>query len=122
MQGRTIEQEDLPTVLDELDADELDELSFGVVRMDRAGRVVAYNRAEAELSGLEPENVTGEDFFVQVAPCTNNFLVAQRYADEDALDELIDYVFTYRMVPTEVRIRMIKRPESPYQYLLVEGS
>jgi len=98
---------------------ELDLLEVGVVRMDRTGRVRAYNVAEGRLSGLDPSGVVGQDFFVQVAPCTNNYLVAQRYADEEDLDEVIDYVFTFRMLPTPVRLRMIKRRDSDYQYLVV---
>jgi photoactive yellow protein len=88
--------------------------------MDTDGRVLAYNTAESRLSGLNAEHVLGEDFFVQVAPCTNNYLVAQKYVDNEELDEVMDYVFTFRMVPTSVRLRLIKRPTSAYQYLIVE--
>ncbi|NBF41108.1 MAG: photoactive yellow protein [Spirochaetes bacterium] len=116
----SIDDSDLAKALDELAVEALDRLDFGVVRMDRAGQVLAYNTAEAELSGLAPTGVVGQDFFVQVAPCTNNYLVAQRFRDEDELDESIDYVFTFRMLPTPVRLRMLKRPDSPHQYLVVQ--
>lgn len=98
---------------------DLDRLDFGVVRMTHDGRVVAYNTAEANVSGLDPAQVIGQDFFVQVAPCTNNYLIAQRYLDEEELDEALEYVFTYRMLPTPVRLRLIKPPASAYQYLVV---
>ncbi|NBB90191.1 MAG: PAS domain-containing protein [Spirochaetes bacterium] len=111
---------DLATYLDELTPQALDQLEFGVVRMDRSGRVTAFNATEADLSGLAKTEVVGQDFFVQVAPCTNNDLVAQRYKDEPELDESINYVFTYRMRPTPVRLRMLKRQDSPLQYLLVQ--
>ncbi|MFO8064195.1 MAG: photoactive yellow protein [Spirochaetota bacterium] len=107
-------------VLDTLGDRDLDGVEFGVVRMDRGGDVVSYNMAESRLSGLDKEAVIGQNFFVQVAPCTNNFLVSQRYQDSDELDETLEYVFTYRMVPTPVRLRLLKRRESHYQYLLVE--
>ncbi|MFP4373254.1 MAG: PAS domain-containing protein [Spirochaetaceae bacterium] len=116
----SIHDPDLARRLDELDAAALDRLEFGVVRMDRAGTVVAYNTAEAELSGLAAAGVVGRDFFVQVAPCTNNHLVAQRYRDEEELDDWIDYVFTFRMRPTPVRLRLLKTPDSPHQYLVVQ--
>ena len=116
----SIDDPDLAKVLDELAVEALDRLDFGVVRMDRAGQVLAYNTAEAELSGLAAAGVVGQDFFVQVAPCTNNYLVAQRYRDESELDETIDYVFTFRMLPTPVRLRMLKRSDSPHQYLVVQ--
>jgi photoactive yellow protein len=115
----SFDDEDLATVLDGLEAVDLDRLAFGVVRMTHDGRVVAYNSAEADVSGLDPAEVIGQDFFVQVAPCTNNYLIAQRYLDEEQLDEELEYVFTYRMLPTPVRLRLIKRPASEYQYLLV---
>ncbi len=107
-------------MLDTLGDRDLDGVEFGVVRMDRGGDVVSYNMAESRLSGLDKEAVIGQNFFVQVAPCTNNFLVSQRYQDSDELDETLEYVFTYRMVPTPVRLRLLKRRESHYQYLLVE--
>ena len=111
---------DLATCLDELAPETLDQLEFGVIRMDRSGRVTAYNATEAEISGLAETDVVGKDFFAQVAPCTNNYLVAQRYKDEPELDESINYVFTYRMLPTPVRLRMLKRQGSPHQYLVVQ--
>jgi len=99
--------------------DQLDDLSFGVVRMDRQGIVADYNRFESNLSGLTPDRVIGKNFFEQVAPCTNNFMVASRYS-QDSLDEQLDYVFTYKMKPTKVRLRLLKSPASGHQYLLVE--
>jgi len=98
---------------------ELDELPFGVVKMDKNGTVLYYNSYESALSGLSREQVVGKDFFTQVAPCTNNKLVARRY-QEESLDETLDYVFTYRMQPTPVRLRLLKGKDSAQQYLLVE--
>jgi len=100
-------------------ADQLDDLPFGVVRMDRLGIVADYNRFESNLSGLPPDRVIGKHFFEQIAPCTNNFMVASRFG-EDSLDEQLDYVFTYKMKPTKVRLRLLKSPASGHQYLLVE--
>jgi len=99
--------------------EQLDELPFGVVRMDHRGVVVDYNRFESEVSGLPDHRVVGKHFFEQIAPCTNNFLVAVRFAEEK-LDELVDYVFTYRMKPTRVLLRLLKSPGIEHQYLLVE--
>jgi photoactive yellow protein len=110
---------DLLDRLEGMSAAELDELDFGVVRMDPNGTVRAYNRSEAALSGMQPDAVIGKDFFVQVAPCTNNYMVAERYRHESALDESLDYVFTYMMVPTPVRLRLLKREGAIEQYLAV---
>ena len=114
------EQSDVLATLINADEDRLNELPFGVVKMDLNGTVLEYNDTEAKLSGLSHENVIGRNFFTQVAPCTNNFMVAERYHQNEALDEIIDYVFTYRMRPTEVRLRMLKDANQATQFLLVE--
>lgn len=98
---------------------ELDTFPFGIVKMDKNGTVVYYNAYESELSGLSPDQVVGRDFFTSVAPCTNNSVVARRYQEEH-LDETLDYVFTYRMKPTPVRLRLLRSPELTHQFLLVE--
>jgi photoactive yellow protein len=66
-----------------------------------------------------PESVLGRNFFTQVAPCTNNFMVAERYVENGALDAVIDYVFTYKMKPTKIRLRLLKRDGGDSQFLLV---
>jgi photoactive yellow protein len=133
-------QFDDPGLLDALEStplDRVDGIGFGLIVMDRAGRVTAYNQAESELSGLPVDGVVGRNFFVEVGPCTNNYLIAQRFHDaaeaakaEAAegtaadgaaadLDEQLDYVFTYRMSPTPVRLRLLARTGSERQYLAV---
>lgn len=99
---------------------ELDELPTGVIGMSQDGIVVVYNRAEAELSRLTPARVLGRHFFGNVAPCTNNHLIAQRFETEPELDATLDYVFTLRMAPTPVRLRLLRSAAEPLMYLLVE--
>src|SRR6202012_5360162 len=106
--------------LESVSLDDIDDIGFGLIVMDRDARVLGYNAAESRLSGLPPDSVLGRDFFVDVGPCTNNYLVAQRYADSADLDEQLDYVFTFRMAPTPVRLRLLGRPGSPRQYLAVQ--
>ena len=76
--------------------------------------------ADAALAGLSPARVLGRHFFTAVAPCTNNFMVAQRFETEAEIDATLDYVFTLRMAPTPVTLRLLKRPAARYMYLLVE--
>jgi photoactive yellow protein len=111
---------DLLTVLDAADDATLDQMPFGVVRMDRAGNVVSYNAFESRISGLSPSRVIGRHFFSAVAPCMNNFMVAWRFESEDAFDAVIDYMFTLRMRPTPVRLRLLKAPEQRFMYLLTQ--
>lgn len=111
-----------PTLLADLEqatASELDDAEIGVIRMDRAGVVLSYSRRESQLSGLSPQSVVGRNFFIEVAPCTNNYMVAERYAGSGELDERVDYVFTYRMKPKPVRLRLLKRADGGEQYLVV---
>jgi photoactive yellow protein len=115
---------DEPGLLDRLemaDMATLDELPFGVVAMTGDGLVAAYNAAESRLSGLSPHKVTGRHFFSAVAPCTNNFMVAHRFETEADLDAVIDYVFTLRMHPTKVRLRLLRQPGRRWMYLLVDA-
>jgi len=121
------EDSGLLAALDSLEsgpADRIDDLDFGLIVMDRDGGVTGYNQAESKLAGLPVDEVVGRNFFVEVGPCTNNYLIAQRFHDardagQDDLDEQLDYVFTYRMSPTPVRLRLMARAGSARQYLAV---
>ncbi len=113
---------DAPTLLQDLQhatPEQLDAAPFGIVRMDSAGVVAAYNRYESNLSGISPDSAFGRNFFTEIAPCTNNFMVAERYAAGGDLDELVDYVFTYRMAPTRVKLRLLRSAGVDAQYLCV---
>ena len=101
---------------------DMQDTAFGVVAMDSEHHVVMYNRTESSHAGLSPERVAGRHFFSEVAPCTNNFMVAQRFETEDELDATIDYVFTLKMKPTPVRLRLLSRSEAARRFLLVQWS
>jgi photoactive yellow protein len=92
------DQADLAALLEHGDAEGLDALGFGVIGFDHDDRVQRYNAFESQAAGLRAQRVLGEDLFVAVAPCMNNFMVAQRFADartEGApLDDTINYVLT----------------------------
>jgi photoactive yellow protein len=98
----------------------LDTLAFGVVGLAADGAVTAYNAAESALSGLTASRVIGRNFFTSVAPCSNNFMVAHRFETEAVLDEIVNYVFTFRIAPLAVRLRLLKRPGARCNYLAVE--
>jgi photoactive yellow protein len=112
----------LQALLDGLrdDPSRYDALDFGLIAMDLDGTIVFYNRVEAQFAGLSPNRVRGLVFFTDVAPCTNNYLVAGRYEDEAIVDETIDYVFTVKMRPTPVRLRLLKDEGTERQYLAVK--
>lgn len=106
--------------LENASLEELDQLNFGVVKVDNEGNVQIYNKYESEMAALDKEEVIGKNFFHQVAPCTNNFMVAEKYTNaKEEVDELLDYIFTYKIEPTPVELRMLISPGRSSQYLLV---
>jgi photoactive yellow protein len=106
--------------LNQATAASLDDLPFGIIRFGEDYLVNAYNAFEAANAGLSPSRVIGKHVFEEVAPCMNNFMVAQRFADEAELDAIIPYVLTLRMRPTRVRLRLIKAAHGNSRLLLVD--
>jgi photoactive yellow protein len=118
----TMAQFDTVTVadLETLEVPGLDQLPFGVIGMNPDTTVVLYNATEAKGAGLDPANVVGQPFFAAIAQCMNNFMVAQRFEDEERLDETIPYVLTLRMRPTKVRLRLLAEPDVRHKYVLID--
>ena len=114
---------DIVAALATLDSDQLDALDFGVIGFDSDTVVRLYNTFESKAAGLAPARVLGQPLFTVVAPCMNNFMVAQRFDDAldagEALDVTIDYVLTLRMRPVKVALRLIASPGSATRYVLV---
>ena len=114
---------DLGKILSELNNDQLDEFDFGVIGFDNDSAVKVYNARESKMAGLSKQNVLGADLFNTVAPCMNNFLVAQKFQDAmdeaDELDEIMDYVLTLKMKPTRVKLRLISNPQLSLHYLII---
>ena len=106
--------------LEAMSAQGLDDLAFGVVRMRSDGEVVEYNTLESSMAGLSKERVLARNFFTDIAPCTNNYMVAERFLSEPELDATLDYIFTLRMKPTAVRLRLLRSATAVHMYLLVK--
>lgn len=101
-------------------AERLDGMLFGVIGFTPDGIVTVYNATEARNAGLRPQRVLRKHLFGEVAPCMNNFMVAQRFEDEDLLDDIVPYVLTLRMRPTPVRLRLLKAPDCELRFVLIE--
>lgn len=102
--------------------EKLDNAPFGIIRVDDEGIVEFFNQYEAELSGMDPAEVLGKNFFTQVAPCTNNRLFRGRFKKgvrRDELDETFTYTYTYKMRPTLVDVRLY-RDESGQNWITVQ--
>jgi photoactive yellow protein len=102
------------------DAAALNALSFGVVGLDATGHTQAYNLCESRLAGLSQQSVLKQAYFLTTGICMNNFLVAQRFDDEPVLDVTLDYVLTFRMRPTPVKLRLLQHPGSRLHYILIQ--
>lgn len=120
----TFDARDLAGLLDASSQEQLDALEFGVIGFDADTIVQRYNAVESQAAGLSPQRVIGEPLFTNVAPCLNNFMVAQRFedaADEGSeLDDTIDYVLTLRMRPIKVKLRLLASAGGANRYVLVQ--
>lgn len=120
----TFDQPDLPALLTDLSTAQLDDLGFGVIGFDDEGVVRQYNRFESQAAALSLDRVIGNPIFTNVAPCMNNFMVAQRFEDAreagTALDVTVDFVLTWRMRPTNVRLRLIAVPGAHHRYVVLD--
>ena len=106
--------------LENSDNNTLEGLPFGIVRSNTSDHLCNfYNKYEADLAGLSSDQVLNRNFYVDVAPCTNNFLVYNRFVEEETIDDVLDYVFTYNLKPTKVQLRLLKEKGCSNEYLLV---
>lgn len=113
----------LGQALNLLSNEQLNALEFGVIGFDDEGIVKVYNAYESKMTGLSYESVIDADLFSTVAPCMNNFLVAQKFEDaideKVELDEIVNFVLTLKMKPTRVKLRLISAPALPYNYVII---
>ncbi len=102
----------LGELLNNSEDSDIDSADFGIVEVDPSGEILTYNVYESELAGVPQANAIGKNLFTEIAPCTNNFMVANKLisaAQEDqSLDETLDYVFTYKLKPTKVTLRLVR--------------
>ena len=122
-QKLAFDQPELAGALQPLDEETLDTLDFGVIGFDADDIVRSYNAYESQAAALARERVIGQPLFDVIAPCMNNFMVAQRFEDAlaagETLDATIDYVLTLRMRPTKVKLRLLAEPGARLRYVLV---
>lgn len=114
---------DILNWLDHASDADLDAVAFGIIGFDQDGDVRRYNAYESRLSGLSPSRVLGYSLFTAVAPCMNNYLVASRFEDAAGagkdLDHSMPYVFTLKMRPRKVLLRLVARAGREMRYVLV---
>ena len=63
---------DLSEAIEALTPEQIDQLPYGVIRLDPQGVVSVYNSTEARLSGRGDRPTLGHVFFTDIAPCMDN--------------------------------------------------
>ena len=86
-----------PQRIDSLPEKDFDALPFGAIKLDTVGRILKYNLYESRLAERDAREVIGQNFFTEVAPCTNVQEFAGRYRQGMAAGEL-DTTFPYRFL------------------------
>jgi photoactive yellow protein len=115
--------EDIENVLAKLDDKELDGLAFGAIQLDKDGKILSYNAAEAKITGRRPEDVIGKNFFKEVAPCTRRpefYGVFKEGVEKNELNTMFEYVFDYKMNPTKVKVHMKKALAGDSYWIIVK--
>lgn len=104
-----------------------DALPVGVVVLDQAGLVRAFNKHEEKLANRRRDRVLGRPFFDDVAPCMNVKELAGTFFDKvqsAAIDTRVEFSFPFPHVnqPRDVVVRMqsIVVAGAPHGILFIE--
>jgi photoactive yellow protein len=104
-------QDDIDMLLANASNSDLDNLPFGVVKLDANAKILAYNRYQSMLSHRDPDKVLGKNFFKDVAICADTPTFADRFfagVDGGHLNAMFDYNLSYKMPQTKVRVHLKK--------------
>lgn len=106
----------------EMSEQELDTLPFGAIRLDREGKVLAYNATEGKLTGRDPKKVIGRNFFTEVAPCTNVQAFAGRFREgvsKKDMHVIFPYRFDFEMAPRDVSVTLFYSKQTDSAWVFV---
>ncbi|WP_247887317.1 photoactive yellow protein [Azospirillum sp. SYSU D00513] len=102
---------DIQNAVSKMSKAEIDKLAFGAIQLDAKGTILQYNLMEGQITGRQPGQVLGKNFFTEVAPCTNTPAFKGAFDKGVAsgdLNTMIEYTFDYNMKPTKVKVHMKK--------------
>ena len=100
-----------------------DGANYGVIEVDDTGHVLIYNTYEENLSGISRNQAFGKNFFLEVAPCTNNKLFKGRFltgVSESKLEVSFFYTFTYKMKPNMVAVVLFRTEIRKRNFILLK--
>ena len=114
---------DLDSKLSGMTSKDLDSLAFGAIELDRDGKILRYNSAEGDITGRDPKETLGRNFFNEVAPCTKSPEFYGRFekgVKAGNLNAIFEYTFDYKMRPTKVKVQMKKDLQKDSYWIFVK--
>jgi photoactive yellow protein len=114
--------EKLLTRVDQLNPAELDELPFGMIQLDATGKILKFNKTEAELARINRQRQLGKNFFEDVAPCTKVKEFHGRFLEGVAKKQLYEtfgFVFKFAHGPRNVAITLFYAQATQSVWVLV---
>ena len=114
-----------PQRIDSLAEDDFDALPFGAIKLDADGRILKYNLYESKLAERDRQEVIGQNFFTEIAPCTNVQEFAGRYRQgmaEGELNTTFPYRFLFPKKIIDVEITLVMSPGGESAWVFVKES
>jgi photoactive yellow protein len=111
--------------VDSLTEDEFNALPFGAIKLDANGRILKYNLYESKLAERDAAEVIGQNFFTEVAPCTNVQEFAGLYRQgmaEGKLNTTFPYRFRFPKRTLNVEITLILNADGVSAWVFVKES
>jgi len=115
--------QDIENEMAQLSEGQIDQLPFGVIQIDAQGTILLYNTTEGEISGRQPQNMLGRNFFSDIAPCTRTDTLYGRFREgvqKGHLDTVCEYTFDYKMAPTKVKVHLKKARNQDRYWIFVK--
>jgi photoactive yellow protein len=114
MEHISFEGVDLSELLPRIPDSVKDSLPFGLVKLDMTGKILEYNMAEGDLTGVDPKWAIGKNFFDEVAMCTKTAAFYGRFVEgvkKGFINAVFDYTFDHREIATKVKVHMVTVPD-----------
>lgn len=112
MEHITFGSDDIENKVAGMDREQLDQLAFGAIQVDGDGNILEYNAAEGAITGRNPREMIGLNFFRDVAPCADSPEFYGRFregVERGDLNALFTYVFDEKdLGPLRVKVQMKK--------------
>ncbi|WP_225412109.1 PAS domain-containing protein [Stigmatella hybrida] len=114
--------DDLLRQADNLSAAELDTLPFGLIQLDRTGRILKFNQTEAKLARINRDRQIHRNFFDEVAPCTKVREFYGRFLhglNQRSLYETFGFIFKFDHGWRNVAITMFYSEKTDSVWVLI---